>query len=385
MKPWKVVFLLVWLVGTAAPIESGINSTKAIKAAKQVREDDNVACSDQNLTALYHADTILSERSSLVDPPPPNHPVFQTFVFRNFPDVNTRNAIASLLIEAIDMLLAGYGAMNNMNNDKTLSSFQRYFRDDQEDRVRRVLEGLVRQIGAPLYAGGPPCVPYPNLRPLTVWWNSPPVWPNLCAWSRAAVIEDRDPSGQQLSQNVEYMVVCPSLLAEPQFRRIADVNPQLIGGWASYYGAAALYNTPGAGMWTSSAYLLHELIHWFGVTRPYAGVEVVDEIFPQGQLAGFNQPTEARTPWLSLRLKQISANQCITNVQSYVWFIFEVFWTGKYQLRDRFFDPLQDVTPGDPGVTPANRAPPGPVPVHFNPTDSSLEPQVEAPEPPSGA
>lgn len=42
----------------------------------------------------------------------------------------------SLLIEAIDMLFAVHGALSNMDNDKVLSSFQRYFRDDQEGQVR---------------------------------------------------------------------------------------------------------------------------------------------------------------------------------------------------------------------------------------------------------
>jgi len=73
------------------------------------------------------------------------------------------------------MLLACNGALSDMDNGKVLSSFQRYFLDNQEDQVRGLLEGLVQQIGAPLYAGGPPSVPYLNLRPLTVWWGSPPV------------------------------------------------------------------------------------------------------------------------------------------------------------------------------------------------------------------
>lgn len=33
---------------------------------------------------------------------------------------------------------------------------------------------------------------------------------------------------------------------------------------------------------------------------PYAGIKVVDEVFPQGQPAGFELPTEARTLWLAL-------------------------------------------------------------------------------------
>lgn len=73
------------------------------------------------------------------------------------------------------MLLAGYGALSDMDNGKVLSSFQRYFLDNQEDQVRGLLEGLVQQIGALLYGDGPPSVPYLNLRPLTVWRGSPPV------------------------------------------------------------------------------------------------------------------------------------------------------------------------------------------------------------------
>lgn len=64
-------------------------------------------------------------------------------------------------------------------------------------------------------------------------------------------------------------------------------------------------------MWTSSAYLLHELLHWLVVAMPYARIKVVDEVFPQGQPAGFGLPTEARTPLLALKLEQTSPNQCV--------------------------------------------------------------------------
>jgi len=62
-----------------------------------------------------------------------------------------------------------------------------------------------------------------------------------------------------------------------------------------------------------------------------------------------------------------------TNVQSYVRSILEVFWTRRYSLRNRYFDPLQDVDPGNPDITPTNRPPPGPVPVHSFPFDASIE------------
>lgn len=252
---------------------------------------------------------------------PENHPVFQTFVFKHFPDINTRNAVAYLLIEAIDMIRYALPAINHLDDDPYLkTTYQRYFGDDQKDTVRKVLEGLIRQVGAPLYdERAPQCVPLPELRPLTVWYDSPPSDPDLCSRMIAGVIPGPDPSGQQTSQKTEWLLVCPSVLDDPNFRLIRDIDPYFVGSTATFYGTATLRHYRGAGMWTSSAILMHELLHWFGVTERYAGVRINDETFVP-TTGEFSLPTEARTPWLAMQLKRQSPNLCVGDMASYFHF-----------------------------------------------------------------
>ncbi|KAK5941645.1 hypothetical protein PMZ80_005594 [Knufia obscura] len=304
---------------------------------------------DRNLT--------IEKRVETADGPAADHIIFRLFDFQNFPanDQNTRrNQAAQACIEAIIMLVDSLQAMNNMDDTRIENSFHRYFNQEHVGEVKLVIESLVRQLGGPIFEGAQHCIPAPELLPLLVWYGSPPQIPNLCDGTLLALPEVLDAAGDPVEPSVQYMVICPRWYENGKWRLLDDIKQEQQPYWATSFGYGASISQPGAGLESASSDIVHELLHWWSFLGNFANAVIEDEAFLLEDL-GFNQETEARTPWLALQMKTRKPKLCTSNDENYMWFIREAFYTRRWNKPGNWWDALQDIQPGDPYVTPDNR------------------------------
>lgn len=172
------------------------------------------------------------------------------------------------------------------------------------------------------------------------------------------------------------MVICPRWFETGRWRLVDGVKEDLQVYWATEYGYAALAGQIGAGLESSSTDIVHELLHWWSFLGNFANAVIDDEAFKLENL-GFDQDTQARTPWLAMQLKMRRPRLCVSqstsagprcnqfanclpcqtsNDENYMWFIREAFYTRRWDRPGHWWDPPQDMQPGDPYVTPDNRA-----------------------------